>query len=189
MGGGDVDLMKVQAIEKNTSAAIMIDMAIHDEHVAVAFDEMNSMIGISNHDAIDDGLHGFGELDAVGFGMNSFDGDLANLGHAFVFPYSGFYGAGIAGASVIADEAKGGAGTVHHDSGGSQRACDSIRACFGQGNFKRLSDAVASLWENEESVSVLDGVIDGLGVISFSIACRTKVFDVAHEGDPSGFFF
>lgn len=120
MGGGDVDLMQIQAIEKNTSAAIMIDVAIHDEHVAIASDEMNPMPGISNHDAIDDGLHGFGELDAVGFGMNSFDGDLANLGHAFVFPYSGFYGAGIAGASVIADEAKGGAGAVHDDSGGSQ---------------------------------------------------------------------
>ena len=58
-----------------------------------------------------------------------------------------------------------------------------------KGNFKRLGDSVASLWENEESVSVLDGVIDGLGVISFSIACRAEVFDVAHEGDPSGFFF
>ena len=120
MGGGDVDLVQIQAIEKNTSAAIVIDVAIHDEHVAIAFDEMNPMPGISNHDAIDDGLHGFGEFDAVGFGMNSFDGDLANLGHAFVFPYSGFYGAGIAGASVIADEAKGGAGAVHDDGGGSQ---------------------------------------------------------------------
>lgn len=64
-----------------------------------------------------------------------------------------------------------------------------MRARFGQGNFKRLSNTVASFWENEESVPVLDGVIDGLGVISFSIACRTKVFDVAHEGDPSGFLF
>ena len=120
VGGGDVDLVEVDLLHEDSGTAIVVDVAIGDEDVAVSFDQMNAVTGVPDHDTVDDGLHGVGEFDAIGFGMVSFNGDLADLRHAFVIPDFGLLGFGMAGSFVVSDEADRWSGAGHDEVGGSQ---------------------------------------------------------------------
>ena len=76
-------------------------------------------------------------------------------------------------------------GTSQHDHIVGQVLIHAAETVGGPGAHRRTTrDLIARTEEGNRRI-----VIDGLGVISFSIACRAEVFDVAHEGDPSGFFF
>ena len=56
-----------------------------------------------------------------------------------------------------------------------------------EGNLQGFCDAIGAFWKREDAVSVIDGMLEGGGVVCFSITCRAEVFNVAHLSEPSGF--
>ena len=69
---GDVDLVQVNTIEKNARASVEINMAMTDENVPIALDEMDAMPTPRNHYALENRLHGLDQFKAICLRMGPF---------------------------------------------------------------------------------------------------------------------
>ena len=53
----DIDLVQIDAVEVDAHAAVLVDVAVGDEHIAVPRDEVNPVQGLADDDAGDRQLH------------------------------------------------------------------------------------------------------------------------------------
>jgi len=51
VAAGDVDLVQVHRVKKNPDAAILVNMAIRDEHIAIPFRQMDAMPAVADQHA------------------------------------------------------------------------------------------------------------------------------------------
>src|SRR5262249_5419234 len=124
----DVRLVQVDAVEEDSHAAAVIDMAAVDDQVTVALGQADAVAHLADQHAGQGGLHDAHEFDAVGVGVGADDFQPLHLRHALALPDAGLERGGVGAAGVGADEAEGGAGAGHDDAAGAALPREADRA-------------------------------------------------------------
>src|SRR5262249_21621516 len=81
VAAGHVDLVQVDAFEEQADAAILVDVAVRDDDVAVAPREVNAVPALADEDARDGELHRAAGLDGVGLLVVADDLESLDDGH------------------------------------------------------------------------------------------------------------
>ncbi len=165
----DVRLMQVDVIVVDADAAVLIDVAGRDQHVAVALDQMNPVPALANDGARDGKLHRPLGLDAVGFGVIANDFEPLDHRRALAFPDFGFDGLRIRRAAMRADELDRRAGARHDD------ACRAVARERGEADpveidHDRFGDAIGPLGQMNGASAGVDRGLQLLGIVRLAVA-------------------
>jgi len=175
--------MQVDRVEKDADAAVVVNVAIGNQHVAIAIGEMNAVSALANEHLMKRWLHDAFDADAVGLGVLADDLDAGDDRHAFAAPLVVHEVRRIGGAAMRADEVERGAGAAHQNSRGPIGAVDRQPAVHLKGNLNRTRDEIIAAREVQRAVAFLDGVLDGLGVVGFAVAASAEIANAGH-GSP-----
>ena len=170
---GYVRLVETYLVVENADAAVVIDVALADQQVAVAAHEADRVADLADQGAGDGQLHDAVGLDAVGFGVGADDLQGVNRRHALALPDVGFDRLGVGRAAVGALEAEGRAGAGHEQPGYAvARKRDETSLVEVHEDWS--GDPIDSLGKPDRPARV-DRTLDGLGVVGLSVADRSGV--------------
>src|SRR5690606_7303339 len=93
----DGDLMQVHPVQKHADPAVVVQVAVGDLHVAVAFGDVNRVQAVADGDPRDGRLHRAGQLDAAGLFVAADDLDAVDQRHPLAVPDVWFDGTGSRG--------------------------------------------------------------------------------------------
>src|SRR5262245_42662884 len=96
----DVDLVQVKPVEEHADAAVVVDVGIDDEHIAVPAEQVDAVPAAADEHTSERRLHSAVEADAVSFGMPAEDFEVLYNRHAFLLP-DGLGEAGGQGALAV----------------------------------------------------------------------------------------
>ncbi len=82
--------MQREVVVENADTAIVVNVAIADEHVPIAVHQMNAVAALANEAARDRELHRAVDLHGVGLGMRAGEFEPVDHRHALVPPDFGF---------------------------------------------------------------------------------------------------
>src|SRR5262249_48353073 len=104
VAAGHVDLVQVDVVQEDADPAVLVDVTLRDQHVAVAGGQMDAVETAADQHAGERQLHGAAGLDAVGFLMVTDYFDAVDRGHPLFLPHVVFHAGRGGGAGVRADE-------------------------------------------------------------------------------------
>src|SRR5262245_22971440 len=120
--------MKIDAVEMNADAGVVVDVAMADEGVACPLVNVNAGGHFATEHYSESRLHDALDANAVGLGMGSLDLDVGDGRHPLVLPFFGAKSGGIGGGGVRGFEDDGRPGSGNHEFGGASRTPNADRA-------------------------------------------------------------
>src|SRR5690625_6726285 len=126
----DVDLMQAQRIQKNSIPAIVIDVAVCNDHVSVSDPEMDAVVDLTDQNRMDYSLHGLAELQPVSPWMIPHNLQSGHRGHAFKLPDVGLERVGKGGSFMAASKPERRSLSPHDHPGAPPAATQPCRAVF-----------------------------------------------------------
>ena len=177
---GDDGLVQVDFIEMNADARVVIEVAAIDDQVAGSLGDMHGRADVPDQHTRQCRLHDADNANAVGFRVIAFNLDAIYCRHAFVLPFLGAKPAGISGAGMCAFQEQCRSGTGHDDLRHSAQAADRGAAAFLQINQQRLRDAIRPARKLDQTLAIVESVLNRLGVIHHTIACSAEIEHVCH---------
>lgn len=127
------------------------------------------------------GLHRPFQQKAARLRMAALDLQVLDQGHTLAGPGGRDEIGRIRRLVVRPDQVKGGARTGHQQLGRAQRPIHSKAARPGELHHDRPRDPVVAGWKAERAVSLLDRVLDGLGIVGLAVAGGTEIARVRHK--------
>ena len=177
---GNVDLMQVHAIEINAGTGIEIHMAMTDQDVPIALNEMDTVPTTRHHYALEHRLHGLDQFKPIGLRMRPFHFNVFYRWHPLMGRDIALSTLRIACSAMRANQAKGGSLACHHHARRATRTINSKRTTFGKVDLYRRSNAVGSGRKMQDAISIGNCMHDGIGVVALAVPDCSKSHHVAH---------
>lgn len=86
----NIDLVQIDIVQIDADTMVFVEMAVGDQHVAIALDQMDCMPGASDNQTSEGQLHRPGGFDAASLGMLAHDFKTIDERHPLAIPYLRF---------------------------------------------------------------------------------------------------
>ncbi len=177
----DVGLMQIDAVKKHAHARVVINVRIVNLHIAVALVQPDAVPHLPDQYSLQNRLHRFDQLHAVGFWIGRGDLDVAHRRHALTFPDVRLHRIRIARSPVRANDPKRRPLARHDDRRRAVVTVDSDASDLVQLDFDRLADEVVPARKLQPSIRVRNRMANRLRVVRLAVSRCAKSLHVAHK--------
>ncbi len=174
----DIGLVQAHVVVEDAHAAILVEVAVGNDDIAVAADQMDAVQGAADVEACQGQLHRAGGLDADCFRMGALDGQPVHQGHPLPLPDLLREARRIGRLEVRAHELERRTGTGHDDPRHPVTA-DRCVTDLVQLDHNRLRDAEGPLGQADDPGARIDRFLQCGGVVRLAIADRAELTDIA----------
>ena len=173
--------MQVAAVEEEAAVQVVVEVGVGEDEVAVALDEVHADPAPADEHLRDHALRRLPQLDAHGLGVVAEDLESADRRKPFPLPGLPGDGGRLGGSLVVAHHAQGRPWAGHQDPGRAVLSPHGRIAAFGEIDHQGPGDAVGTAGEAECRRAVVEGMLQGGGVVHHSVSHRAEARRIVHD--------
>ena len=177
---GDVDLVQVNPIEKNACTSVEINMAMTDENVPIALDQMDAMPTPRNHYALENRLHRLDQFKAICLRMGPFHLNVFYRRQALMIRDIALSTTRITRAAMRANQTKSRSLACHQHTGRASRTINPQRTPFGKIDLNRGSNAISPRRKMQDSIALFHRMTNRLRIINLAVCRSSKSGHITH---------